>query len=237
MSENKHDIKSEIADGFRVKRKPLGNGGDLRVEVYERRDDNRWCKTRFSVSAIERLCELQDNASVIVLGSGKEIFVRLGIDELEDRLYASSLPLGARIDLADVTGAKVHPIPEKPGDIAADGSIYLGVHGGRDWFVAARSANIKMAFNQAAEYARDSHDHGQVDWGVPDVGVLSKMYENRNKGAFNSTYKNTYYWSSTELSRQEKRAKQISFNDGNTIEYGMSDEVYVRCVRSVPCRG
>jgi hypothetical protein len=138
------------------------------------------------------------------------------------------------------------------GSIAPDGSIYLGHYNNKDWFVTAQNAkysdgkNMVMAFNAAAQYAKDLRAHGHDDWMVPpgkndpkEPDILKEMYKNENTGAFAGTYeKETYpdrwYWSSTRSPDNAQKAWRHSFYINRSDLEGTNDRHSVRPVRAVP---
>lgn len=143
----------------------------------------------------------------------------------------------------------------KSGDLAEDGSIYLGFFNDKDWFVTADNAkndkgkNLTMDFNGAAQYAKDLKAHGHDDWQIPsgkstphEPNILGEMYNNKNTGGFANSYteKGTllsnahFYWSSTSSNEDNSRACYHSFKNGREGWGSKSvNKLSVRCVRSV----
>jgi hypothetical protein len=177
------------------------------------------------------------------------------INELERKLRMSGTP--------DIIKKETPQF--KTGDFAPDGSIYLGYYNNKDWFVAAQDAknakgkNIRMTFNKAAEYAKKLKAHGQNDWMVPpsndsnphDEDILNALFNNKNNGAFDGTYSEDIYWSSTQNPNSFKGdagyAREQSFLDGGRhwnrsdistashyILSRIAPEYSVRPVRAVP---
>lgn len=134
----------------------------------------------------------------------------------------------------------------KPGSLVSDGSVYLGEHNGKDWFVADRDAReatgrkLRLDFNAAARFAQETRVHGHNDWVVPDVDILNEMYKMRDKGAFKGTFDAGYdlhtswYWASTRVGNSS--AYELGFSIGLYYSLGCSDEMALRCVRAVPVK-
>lgn len=139
----------------------------------------------------------------------------------------------------------------KTGDIAPDGSIYLGLYNDKDWFVTAKDAKdytgdrLRMSFNAAADYAKRINSHGHNDWIIPpchddlkEPNILKALYNNKDTGAFRNTYSDSYsgqwYWSSTNCPYDDTRAGQVSLDHKGAIWWNKNNEVYVRPVRSQP---
>src|SRR4051812_45557239 len=87
----------------------------------------------------------------------------------------------------------------KTGDVAKDGTIYLGCYEGRDWFAASedikgRLFNKKksrlMTFNAAARHVKRLKAHGHNDWQMPDFQTLGLIHANRDQGALSGTFNN-----------------------------------------------
>jgi hypothetical protein len=86
------------------------------------------------------------------------------------------------------------------GDVAADGSIYLGKHKGKHWFATAEDARgadgkrLQMTFNAASAYAKNLSAHGRNDWSLPDMKILRELFGAADKGAFKGTFETRSYW-------------------------------------------
>jgi hypothetical protein len=82
------------------------------------------------------------------------------------------------------------------GEVALDGSIYLGHDSKQHWYVTAENAKYDDAkdkgaaldFNQAAVHAKKCTAHGHHDWQVPPKGILQALYRSRQAGAFKGMY-------------------------------------------------
>lgn len=137
-----------------------------------------------------------------------------------------------------------------PGNQMADGSIYLGYHAGKDWFVAAEDARdergerLALTFNQAAAYAKKLDVHGHKDWMLPpgfgdedgEADIAYEMFRHGRTGAFRGTYCQdnehplNWYWSS---SQDNRRAWQHHMTAPRRALATKKDKAAVRCVRSV----
>ncbi len=144
----------------------------------------------------------------------------------------------------------------KAGDVMPDGTVYLGLYKGKDWFVTAGGAkdgdgkNLTMDFNSAAAYAQNLKAHGHDDWIVPPHGgaskepdILLEMFNNKSKGAFKDTYDegdsldSGIYWSSSLASGDPGYARVQGFGDTYqhwTHHKDDTERVSLRCVRAVP---
>ncbi|MBI3440838.1 MAG: hypothetical protein HY052_03375 [Proteobacteria bacterium] len=151
----------------------------------------------------------------------------------------------------------------KPGDVAIDGSIYLGCHKGRDWYVTAKDApdtyfssndlsgddQLSTFFNRAVDLTKHLRAHGHHDWALPDKDILAAMYEARRAGAFKGTYnegvrKNYGHWGSHSIlgdwyisssvpPAPPDRVWEKMFTDGSQLTQPQNSQAAVRCVRSV----
>lgn len=209
--------------------------------VQDEADSYHYELTTFPLSSIERLRSDGQDTSLIILRSGVSIRVALPHERLEQRIYLPNLREdgGWTIDLCAVTGKTALP-PIKAGDKAEDGSIYLGLHEDREWYVADKDASVVMTFNDAAQYAKNLKAHGHSDWILPSQTVLEKMFRNKTVGAFRKTFSEGgnnhtgWYWSST--TQGSDQAIEVPFNQasGKGGNFSITDTVSVRCVRSVP---
>ena len=131
---------------------------------------------------------------------------------------------------------------QKTGDRMPDGSIYLGFHKDKHWFVTADDARpapgkgLAMPFNRADQYAQDLHTHGHADWQLPDNNMLQEMFNLRSVGNFKGTYNETghyltgKYWSSTPDMSEDIGWVQ-DFETGFRNNHKKEDYAAVRCVR------
>jgi hypothetical protein len=148
--------------------------------------------------------------------------------------------------------------PLSSGDIADDGSIFLGVYNDKDWFVTAQDikhsdgSNLRLSFNEAAKYIKNFKAHGHDDWVVPtgsldgmwnsenQTNILKEMYNHKSTGAFNGTYnerpQSVYkcYLSATHHPSDWNTSYRTSFDDGRSFWYSNFDCISVRPVRSQP---
>jgi hypothetical protein len=217
--------------------------GERLVRVLEKNENGTgFSLSSFSISAVERVKEIDEKKSFLILVSGFKIPVALSFTELEQKIYRPDFKTddSGILDLTKVTGKTAQLFEAeglKPGAVADDGSIYLGFHNEKDWFVTGKEDSLRMNFNEAVIYAKNLRAHGHDDWIVPpgndpqQPDILKVMFNNRSLGAFRETYSTSWHWSSTEDSDS---AQQCHFNDGNRINYSKRDSVYVRCVRAVP---
>jgi hypothetical protein len=222
----------------------LVNMGERLVRVLEKNEISAsFSPSTFSISAVERVREIDEKRSFLILTSGFKIPVALSFAELEKKIYRPDFKTDDTeiLDLTKVTGKEAQLFEAetlKPGDVAADGTIYLGLHKDKDWFVTDKDTNLRMSFNAAAEYAQKLKAHGHDDWIVPpgendpnEADILKAMFKSKNLGAFKNTYADGWYWSSTTSS---DKALQYNFNEGRYLNYSKTDAVNVRCVRAVP---
>ena len=242
-----------------LKHRVLSQGERL-IEAMEKNDNGKgYSPVIFSISLVERVKALKENISVLILVSGFKIPVALPYAALKQKIYRPDFKTDDAeiLDLTGVTG-KAAIICEaenlKPGDLAADGSIYLGLYGDKDWFVADRDVkesngreNLVMKFNQAAAYARDLRAHGHDDWILPpgaddpkEPDILTAMFNNTSVGAFRGTYDESgnstsgWYWSSTMSRNNPSEVLEKRFDDGYSQLVSGSPTISVRCVRAVP---
>ena len=228
--------------------------GERLVEALEKNENGQgFSPVTFSISLVERVKALDEKHSVLILVSGCKIPVALPYKELKQKIYRPDFKTddAGVLDLTAVTGGAVKFVVEaknlKPGDIASDGSIYLGLYRDKDWFVADRDANLVMNFNQAAQYARDLKAHGHEDWIVPpglndpkEPNILTEMFNHKRVGAFRGTYNESgnstsgWYWSSTLSQSNNNNAGEQRFDNGHyEPSIGLTATLSVRCVRAV----
>ncbi len=135
-----------------------------------------------------------------------------------------------------------------------DGTIYLGYHNKKDWFVATEDAKnasgkkLVMSFNEAAGYAKDLRAHGHADWRVPpgkndynEPDILGVMFNSKSVGAFKGTYDesgahpSSWYWSSSTHRDHAIYGWEQRFSDGfHDSDFMDSVAASVRAVRAVP---
>jgi len=199
--------------------------------------------TTFLETEVERVMEIGEGRSALVLRSGVEIPVALPYEQLEQKIYQPDFRNGGPLlDLRDVTGevAKAKPAPAndsaapKIGDPMPDGTIYAGISPdtNKPMYATPADAPLTMTFNKAKEYASQLDAHGHQDWRVPTKDELNVLFNNRAAiGGFNLTGSNPagWYWSASQT--YVWLAWDQRFSDGyqfNLIKDGHSS---LRCVR------
>jgi hypothetical protein len=187
VAENAQPGKPDINKSLRVM---SVENDDLLIEamVPEKRH-GLYKYISFRAAAIEHIAAFEVQNAEIVLHSGLSIPVGMDARELSKMIFEPDFKTGHKIDLTSMTGANVKAVwPEnmklRPGMEVADGSIYLGFDGGRDWYMAAKDicgsdkkTSINVSFNQAAAVALSADDHGHKDWKIPSQEILTMAHE------------------------------------------------------------
>ena len=198
--------------------------------------------TTFSESEVERVMEIDEDRSALVLRSGGKIPVALSYEQLEQKIYAPDFRTdGPVLDLRDVTGDAAKPkAPANtnqaptPGDKMPDGTIYAGISPdtNKPMYATPADASLTMTFNGAKEYAAKLDAHGHQDWRVPTKVELNVLFNNRAAiGGFNVSGSDPagWYWSSSQ--DDVWTAWEQRFSDGPQ-GYSLQDlPSSVRCVR------
>lgn len=205
------------------------------VEVWAFSSERAPEPRAFQRSKIVHIDRAGDGASTLLLTSGGAIAVSLPYAELISKLSEDYSP----IDLKPVVHAPVIRLPDTGGKMP-DGSIYLGLIEGRDWFVAAEDRNVRAAFNESAAYAGTLKLHGHADWKLPPAvgdtrypNILHVMYQHRNTGAFAGTYSECWYLSSTDKDGKIWQTYFSLSGDSRQSLFGFDDKsVSSRYVRS-----
>jgi Protein of unknown function (DUF1566) len=145
--------------------------------------------TTFSEAAVERVTEMAEERSALVLRSGTEIPVAISYEQLVKRIYQPDFKNdGPVLDLRNVTGeaAKLRAPANTnraatPGDKMQDGSVFAGISPDthKPMYATPTDASLTMNFNQAREYAAKLDAHGHKDWRVPTKAELNVMFNNR----------------------------------------------------------
>ncbi len=173
---------------------------------------------------------------------------------------ASIFPLTEQINRKAAEKAAEEEIENaKPGDVMADGTIYLGRFKDKDgtekhWLAAAEDAKDKYgdrlcaSFNYAVKYAGNSKTHDHDDWIVPPgcndregrPDILSALFNSKSTGAFEGTYVEKavrgWYCSSSPVDSDDKVRVQ-HFDVGWRSEVGGHTAMSLRLVRSVKVQG
>jgi hypothetical protein len=219
--------------------------GERLVRALEKNENGKgFSPVTFSLSAVERVKGVDETHSLLILVSGFKIPVALPYAELEQKIYRPDFKTddSETLDLTAVTGKTAQVIKGvdlKPGDVADDGTIYLGFHTGKDWFVTDRDAPLEMTFNAAAKYAENLNIHGHDDWVVPNPNILQEMFNNKSVGAFRNTYNegasghSSDYWSSEPYQNNVSDwAWEQNFKSGKRDWYGNLTSISVRYARA-----
>jgi hypothetical protein len=148
------------------------------------------------------------------------------------------LALAATITLA--------PLPEAAfgdgftpaiGDFASDGSVYAGVSpdAHQPMYTTPEDAPDLFIWNDGQNYCGTLESFGHKDWRVPTKRELNVLYDNRNTGGLNVTFKVTgagsagWYWSSAEYDGNQAWVQRFS-NGEQSYDY-QDDKSSLRCVR------
>jgi hypothetical protein len=198
--------------------------------------------TTFSETEVERVMEMGDDLSALVLRSGTEIPVALSYEQLEKKIYEPDFRNdGPVLDLRDVTGEPAKPKTPvntnqapAPGDKMPDGTVFAGISPdtNKRMYATPADASLAMKFNEAQEYATKLDAHGHKDWRVPTKAELNVLFNNRAaiggfdvSGRFNAGW----YWSAS--SNPKWGAWCQRFNDGEQIDFSKGLHLPVRCIR------
>jgi CRISPR/Cas system CMR-associated protein Cmr5 small subunit len=198
----------------------------------------------FNAAMIQQISSFEDKNAQMILHNGTSIPVAMDPRELQEKVSKIDFKSGNKLDLTKVTGEAVKitwPENMVPGQLAEDGSIYLGFHEDLDWYAADKDAvdqngsRLSLKFKEAADYADKLQAHGKADWEVPKSTILHEIQKALNKGKFYNTFDtkdDSKYWSSTHYSDGYKAV--VRFYDCKEIGYSETGKIPLRCVRHVP---
>jgi hypothetical protein len=235
--------------------KELSSGhGDRRIRVLIANPKSKgFSGTTFPESEVERVMEIGEDRSALVLRSGTEIPVALSYEQLEQKIYERDFRTdGPVLDLRDVTGEVAKPkIPANTNQCAAsnqssgasvgdkmpDGTLYAGVSPdtNKPIYAMPADASLTMTFNGAKEYALGLNTRkalGHDDWRMPTKNELNVLFNNRAAiGGFNVSGSDpaALYWSATPYFPWLAWCQR--FSDGQQYNYGKDNHLSVRCVR------
>jgi hypothetical protein len=166
--------------------------------------------TTFSEAEIERVMEIGEDRSAIVLRSGIKIPVALSYEQLEQKIYQPDFKNdGPVLDLRNVTGEAAKPkAPANtnqapaPGDKMPDGTVFAGISPdtNKPMYTSPADASLTMKFNDAQEYTAKLDAHGHKDWRVPTKAELNVLFNNRAAiGRFDisGSHPAGWYWSAS----------------------------------------
>jgi hypothetical protein len=196
----------------------------------------------FSEAEVERVMEIAEERSALVLRSGVKIPVALSYEQLEKKIYKPDFRTdGPVLDLRNVTGEAAKPKAlannnqaPAPGDKMPDGTVFAGISPdtNKPMYATPADASLTMKFNEAQEYAAklDAHDH--KDWRVPTKAELNVLFNNRAAiGGFDVTGSNPagWYWSASPGYAWHAWGQR--FSDGYQGYYSKVSHSALRCVR------
>jgi hypothetical protein len=198
--------------------------------------------TTFSEAEVERVMEMGEDRSALMLRSGTEIPVGLSYEQLEQKIYQPDFKNdGTVLDLRAVTGEAAKPkVPANtnqasaPGDKMQDGTVFAGISPdtNKPMYATPADASLTMKFNQATEYAAKLDVHGHQDWRVPTKAELNVLFNNRAAiGGFDVSGSNPagWYWSASSYYGWHAWGQR--FSDGHQHDNYEDNHSSVRCVR------
>jgi hypothetical protein len=220
--------------------KELSSGrGDRRIRVLIA-EGNGFSATTFSEAEIERVMDIGEERSALVLRSGVKIPVALSYEQLEQQIYERDFCTdGPVLDRLDVTGCAA----SKPssgasiGDKMPAGTVYAGIspETGKSMYATPADAPLTMKFNAAKDYPQGLNAqkaHGHEDWQVPTKNELNVLFNNRAAiGGFDMSGSDPsrWYWSSSSFNIWLAWGQR--FSDGYQDYYNKYNPSSVRCVR------
>ena len=217
------------------------SSGDRRIRVLIARGKG-FNATTFSEAEVERVTEIGEDRSALVLRSGTEIPVALPYEQLEQRIYQPDFKNDDPVlDLRNVTGEAAKPkAPANtnqapaPGDKMPDGTVFAGISPdtNKPMYATPADASLTMKFNKAQEYAAKLDAHGHKDWRVPTKAELNVLFNNRAAiGGFDISGSDPagWYWSSSLSFGWSAWGQR--FSDGCQYDYFKVYPSAVRCVR------
>jgi len=219
--------------------------GERRIRVLIANQKSKgFNATTFPETEVERVMEIGEDRSALVLRSGAEIPVALSYEQLEQKIYERDFRTDSPVlDLREVTGeaakpkaanANEAPAEPKVGDKMPDGTIFAGISPdtNKPMYATPADASLTMTFNDAQKYAAQLDAHGHKDWHVPTKAELNVLFNNRAAiGGFNVTgsYPAGWYWSAS--SSTGWHAWDQRFSDGGQDYVTKDDHSAIRCVR------
>lgn len=141
--------------------------------------------------------------------------------------------------MTDVT----NDIEMNPGDVAADGSVFVGISPSTKQPLYASAADEEgfMTWRKAKKAAKHSEVHGHNDWRLPTPAELTVMIDNRKEGALKDTFNSygsaqkAFYWSGSSHGLRYAKA-QCSYRGifNGSVSIRKRGHLSVRLVR---CEG
>ena len=87
----------------------------------------------------------------------------------------------------------------------------------------------RLNWAKAIDYCENLSFGGYNNWKLPSRDSLKKLYKNKNKLKYVSSY---FYWSSTtSVSSSSNASWVVLFRSGDDVWYSKGGEYRVRCVR------
>lgn len=149
----------------------------------------------------------------------------------------AAFALAATIALGSVYGAAVSAgTAPRSGDRMPDGTVYVDVSPDthKPFYTTPADAPGVYTQNKATEYCSALQALGHHDWRLPTKNELNVEFNNRAAiGGFDSSDRNTWYWSSSRRYDGYDAAWAQRFSDGNRTFLNSSyfDDFSLRCVR------
>ena len=211
----------------------------IRALIAEGKEFNA---TTFSENEVERVMEIDENSSALVLRSGSKIPVALSYEQLEQKIYQPDFKNDDPVlDLRAVTGEAAKPkAPANtnqaptPGDKMPDGTVFAGISPdtNKPMYATPGDASLTMKFNDAQKYAAGLEANGHKDWHVPTKAELNVLFNNRAAiGGFDISCSDPagWYWSASPFYTWTEWGQR--FSDGAHFNYYKSNHSSVRPVR------
>lgn len=119
---------------------------------------------------------------------------------------------------------KKREIGPEVGAVMPDGTIYAGVLlTGAALYVMPQDVRLKMAWEEATQYAAGVDAHGHKDWRLPTLNELLVLYKSRHEGALRGTFNENAssdgahrYWSCTERHGDSSLVCDVAFTGGRS---------------------
>ncbi len=94
---------------------------------------------------------------------------------------------------------------------------------------------VEKNYNDAVKYCKNLSLGGYDNWKLPNIDELMSISDkSRNNPAIKKIFQNTknsFYWSSSKYKGDSSDAWLVNFDFGSDHYFGMSDKLYVRCMR------
>lgn len=136
---------------------------------------------------------------------------------------------------------KIQEKEPQAGDLAADGSVYVGTSPstGKPLYAAAEDESSRMSWWRAKHAAGHKEAHGHDDWRLPTPAELSLLLKNRQTGALSNTFntfgsaQEAFYWSAARKGLRYAKA-ECSYSGVVKGSVGIKKRGHlsVRCVRN-----